>query len=148
MASRHVERPDGGGPVIVALRDVDRTQVAGAGGKGALLGELSQLDGVRVPPGFCVTTHAFRRFIDGAPTIEEQLAELGALRSDDSEAIRATSAEIRSALERLTIPDDVAGPIDEAIAALDQQLVEPLLSRAHSILACPDEGQCAPDCHR
>lgn len=120
MTSRHVERPNEGGPVVVALRDVDRTQVAVVGGKGALLGELSQLDGVRVPPGFCVTTHAFGRFIDEAPTIKEKLTELVGLRSEDSEAIRVMSAGIRGALERLTIPDDVAGPIDEAVAALDQ----------------------------
>jgi phosphoenolpyruvate synthase/pyruvate phosphate dikinase len=119
VTSRRVERPDAGGPVVVALRDVDRTQVAVVGGKGALLGELSQLDDVRVPPGFCVTTHAFERFIDEAPTIGEHMTDVEGLRSDDPEAIRATSAGMRRALERLIIPDDVAGPIGDAVAALD-----------------------------
>ncbi|WP_246393712.1 PEP/pyruvate-binding domain-containing protein [Pseudonocardia pini] len=41
---------------VVGLDEVDRTRVAEVGGKGANLGELSRLDGVRVPPGFCVAT--------------------------------------------------------------------------------------------
>jgi rifampicin phosphotransferase len=47
---------------IVGLEEVDETQVAVVGGKSAHLGELSRIDGIRVPPGFCVTMHAFRRW--------------------------------------------------------------------------------------
>ncbi|SDT20829.1 rifamycin-inactivating phosphotransferase [Actinoplanes derwentensis] len=44
--------------LVVNLRDLDRNQSTIAGGKGANLGELSRIDGVRVPPGFVVTTAA------------------------------------------------------------------------------------------
>lgn len=104
-------------PVVVALRDADRTQAPVVGGKGARLGEVSQLDGVRVPPGFCVTTHAYERCVAGAPAIPALLDALCRLHVDDVEAIRAASAEIRGALERLPVPDDVAGPIEDAVAA-------------------------------
>ena len=46
---------------VLGLEEIDKTQVALAGGKGAHLGELSRIEGVRVPAGFCVTTDAFRR---------------------------------------------------------------------------------------
>src|SRR4051812_24464066 len=46
---------------VVGLEEVDGTQIALVGGKGAQLGELSRIAGVRVPPGFCVTTDAFRQ---------------------------------------------------------------------------------------
>ena len=47
-------------------------QVALVGGKGAQLGELSRIDGIRVPPGFCVTTDAFRRIMSEAPSIDDR----------------------------------------------------------------------------
>ncbi len=39
----------------VDLGDVDETQVAVVGGKGAHLGALSAVEGARAPEGFCVT---------------------------------------------------------------------------------------------
>ena len=58
---------------VVGLQEIDETQVAVVGGKGAHLGELSRIDGIRVPPGFCVTTDAFRRIMGDAPSIDDQL---------------------------------------------------------------------------
>jgi hypothetical protein len=66
----------------------DATQVAVVGGKGAHLGELSRIDGIRVPPGFCVTTGAFRRIMRAAPPIDDRLDRLSRLDADDREAIR------------------------------------------------------------
>ena len=48
---------------VLGLQEVDTTQVALVGGKGAHLGELSRIEGVRVPAGCCVTTDAFRRIM-------------------------------------------------------------------------------------
>ncbi len=46
---------------VLGLQEVDEMQVAVVGGKGAHLGALSRIDGIRVPAGFCVTTDAFLR---------------------------------------------------------------------------------------
>ncbi len=46
--------------LVVDLQDVVGADVARVGGKGASLGELMRIEGVRVPPGFCVTTDAVR----------------------------------------------------------------------------------------
>ncbi|MBB2948970.1 pyruvate,water dikinase [Actinoplanes lutulentus] len=59
---------------VVDLDQVDETQVALVGGKGANLGALTRLDGVDVPAGFCVTTHAFRRVVPPDLTIPDDLA--------------------------------------------------------------------------
>jgi len=37
---------------VLGLEEIDKTQVALVGGKGANLGELSRIEGIRVPPGF------------------------------------------------------------------------------------------------
>ena len=71
------------GGYVLDLREVDGTQVAVVGGKGAHLGELSRIEGVRVPPGFCVTTDAFRRVVGEAPSIDDQLDRLSRLTADD-----------------------------------------------------------------
>ena len=103
------------------LQEVDRTQVAVVGGKGAHLGELSRIEGIRVPAGFCVTTDAFRRIMAEAPSIDDQLDRLSRLDPDDREAIRALSAEIRRGIEGIAIPDDLAAAVTDALARLGEQ---------------------------
>jgi phosphoenolpyruvate synthase/pyruvate phosphate dikinase len=105
---------------VLGLRDIDETQVAVVGGKGAHLGELSRIEGIRVPPGFCVTTDAFRRIMGQAPSIDDRLDRLSRLNADDREAIRTLSAEIRRTLEAIAIPDDVAAAITVALARLGE----------------------------
>ncbi|MGB6224894.1 MAG: PEP/pyruvate-binding domain-containing protein [Pseudonocardiaceae bacterium] len=87
------------GSYMLGLQEIDQTQVAVVGGKGAHLGELSRIEGIRVPAGFCVTTDAFRRIMEDAPSIGDRLDRLSRLNPDDREAIRTRSAEIRRTLE-------------------------------------------------
>jgi rifampicin phosphotransferase len=108
------------GRYVLGLLEIDRTRAAVVGGKGANLGELAQMDGVRVPAGFCVTTDAFRRIVEAAPAIEDRLDRLSLLGPDDREAIRTRSAEIRRTLEETAIPDDVATAITRALAELGE----------------------------
>ncbi|HEY7236093.1 MAG TPA: rifamycin-inactivating phosphotransferase [Gemmatimonadaceae bacterium] len=100
--------------------EIDQTQVERVGGKGAHLGELSRIEGVRVPAGFCVTTDAFQRIIGEAPTIDDLLDRLSRLEPDDREAIRALSSEIRRILEGIAIPDDLAAAITRSLAQLGE----------------------------
>ena len=115
---------------VVGLQEIDETQVAVVGGKGAHLGELSRIEGIRVPPGFCVTTDAFRRIMREAPSIDDQLDELSRLNADDREGIRALSAEIRRTVEAVAIPDDVAAAITVALAAFGEHAAYAIRSSA------------------
>ncbi|MGC4852414.1 rifamycin-inactivating phosphotransferase [Micromonospora sp. DT4] len=100
---------------VWGLDEVDETQIATVGGKGARLGTLSRIDGIRVPAGFCVSTDAFRRVLTEAPSIEARLDRLSRLEPDDREAIRDLSTEIRQRIEGIAIPDDVVTAIDGAL---------------------------------
>src|SRR5438552_303367 len=108
------------GSYVLGFEEIDQTQVAIVGGKGAHLGELSRIEGIRVPAGFCVTTDAFRRIIAEAPSIRERLEQLSCLNPDDGEVIRTLSAEIRRIIEGITIPDDLAAAITRALARLGE----------------------------
>src|SRR6185369_15731814 len=70
-----------------------------------------------VPPGFCVTTDAFRRIMRDAPSIDDRLARLSRVEPDDREAIRALSAEVRRTVEAVVVPADLAAAITRALAA-------------------------------
>jgi rifampicin phosphotransferase len=106
--------PDG----VLGFDETDESQVAVVGGKGANLGELSRIRGIRVPPGFCVTTAAFRRMLADAPSIDDRLERLSRLNPDDRDAIRMVSAEVRRTLEEIAVPDDVATAISLALDRL------------------------------
>jgi rifampicin phosphotransferase len=106
---------------VLGLDEIGKTQAALVGGKGANLGELSRIDGIRVPAGFCVTTDAFRRAMTTVPRIDDQLDRLGRVGPDDRDAIGTLSAEIRQAIEGAAIPEDVAAPVARSLARLGRQ---------------------------
>jgi rifampicin phosphotransferase len=112
---------------VLDLEEVDELQVAVVGGKGAHLGALSRIEGIRVPAGFCVTTDAFRRIMTEAPSIDDQLSHLNA---DDREAIGRLSAEIRRTIEGIAIPGDLAAAITRAVAQLGEQAAYAVRSSA------------------
>lgn len=115
---------------VLGFQEVDQTQVAVVGGKGANLGELSRIEGIRVPDGFCVTADAFRRVVADAPAIDDLLDQLSHLEPDDRETIRVLSAEIRRAIEESGIPEDVAAAIIRSLARLGEHAAYAVRSSA------------------
>ncbi|WP_329109808.1 phosphoenolpyruvate synthase [Micromonospora sp. NBC_01699] len=115
---------------VLDLHEVDQTRVAIVGGKGAHLGELSRIEGVRVPAGFCVTTDAFRRIMAEAPSIDDLLDRLSRLNPDDREAIRTLSAQIRRTIEGIALPGDLAAAITRALAQSGEQAAYAVRSSA------------------
>jgi rifampicin phosphotransferase len=118
------------GCYVLGFQEIDQTQAAVVGGKGAHLGELSRIAGIRVPAGYCVTTDAFQRIMAEASSIDDRLDRLSRLKADDREAIRALSAEIRRTLEGIAIPDDLAAAITHPLARLGEQAAYAVRSSA------------------
>ena len=115
---------------VLDLPEVDQTQVALVGGKGAQLGELSRIEGIQVPAGYCVTTDAFRRVMADAPSIEDRLDQLSRVSPDDRDAIRTLSAEVRGTIEGITIPEDLAAAITGPLTRLDEHTAYAVRSSA------------------
>ena len=115
---------------VLDLTEIDRTQVALAGGKGAHLGELSRIEGIEVPPGFCVTTRAFQRIMAEARSIGDRLDRLSRLEPDDRETISALSAELRRTIHEVAIPDDLATAITRALARFGEEAAYAVRSSA------------------
>ncbi|MFI6647123.1 rifamycin-inactivating phosphotransferase [Streptomyces sp. NPDC050529] len=112
------------------LEETDETQVALVGGKGAHLGGLSRIEGIRVPGGFCVTTDAFRRIMAQAPSIGDRLDQLSLVDPDDREAIRTLSAQLRRTIEGIAVPDGLAAAITGALRRHGEQAAYAVRSSA------------------
>ena len=115
---------------VLGLEKIDRTQVAVAGGKGAHLGELSRMEGIRVPAGFCVNTNAFERIVAEEPSFLSWLDRLSRVKAEEREEIRSLSAEIRAVVEGIELPDDLAAAITRALTRLGEQAAYAVRSSA------------------
>jgi pyruvate,water dikinase len=100
---------------VYGLDEIKLTQHAIVGGKAANLAELSRIDGVRVPDGFCVTTDAFRRIMTDARSLDGWLDRLSRLEPDERDRIRTMSAEIRGQIEATPLPVDLVAAISCAL---------------------------------
>lgn len=49
---------------VFSFREIDKTKLSMVGGKGANLGELSKVQGIMVPEGFCVTTEVYKKIAE------------------------------------------------------------------------------------
>src|SRR5579884_2367037 len=89
---------------VLGFQDVDKTKRMVVGGKGANLGELSRIEGIHVPDGFCLSTEAFQRIIGEASWYGRGN---GSALPGEREKIAELSAEIRRVIEGIAIPQDI-----------------------------------------
>src|SRR5699024_8645058 len=81
------------------------------GGKAAGLGELTQVDGARVPGGFCVTTAVFQQATGGAGWFTELSEQLAGLAPADAQGIHAVAGRLRSRIEQVEVPAGAAAEV-------------------------------------
>lgn len=108
------------GSYVFGLRDIDRRSLTLVGGKGANLGELSKIAGIRVPDGFCVSTEVFGRVMAETPSISGLLDQLSLLKADDRSRIAELSSEIRAAIAGAIIPEGIEAEITHFLAKLGE----------------------------
>lgn len=107
-------------PHVLDFREIDKTKLASVGGKGANLGELSRIEGIQVPGGFCVTTEVFKHITGNSEAFNSLLDELDLLKADNRKAIGETSAKIRKVIEEIAIPKVVANEITRHLQQLGE----------------------------
>lgn len=106
---------------VLGFKDIDKTKIMSVGGKGANLGELSRIEGIRVPEGFCVSTEAFKRIIGETPSIKELLDRLSLLKLEDRDKINKISAEIRRLIEDAVIPEEIEEEITSILLSSGEE---------------------------
>src|SRR5256884_9687565 len=106
---------------VLGFQDIDQTKLMVVGGKGANLGELSKIEGIRVPDGFCISTEAFKRIIGETSSINELLDQLSLLKVEDRDKISELSGEIRRVIEGIAIPQDMHEEITRLLTRLGEK---------------------------
>src|SRR5438132_7035796 len=106
---------------VLGFQDIDKTKLMVVGGKGANLGELSKIEGIRVPDGFCISTEAFKRIIGETSSMNELLDQLSLLKVEDRDKIGELSGEIRRVIEGIAIPQDIHEEITHLLSRLDEK---------------------------
>jgi len=100
---------------------IGKNDVALVGGKGANLGELT-VNGVDVPPGFCVTAQAYVDFIKGAG-IEGKIREaVGSVDVENSVDLSRACDSVRRLIEESPIPVDIEAEIRTAYRELSDSI--------------------------
>ncbi|HEY9622895.1 MAG TPA: phosphoenolpyruvate synthase [Crinalium sp.] len=108
-------------PYVLGFQDIDKTKISVVGGKGANLEELSRIEGILVPDGFCVSTDAFKGIIGETSSINELLDQLSLLQVDDRDKIRELSSKIRRVIEGIVIPEGMSDAIAHFLSRLGEQ---------------------------
>ena len=102
---------------VVGLEALRRDDAGRAGGKGANLGELLAA-GFPVPPGFCVTTAAYRRAVEGAGLTGALDEALRGVHVDDPGSAEVAATRAGALFGDLSLPNDLAEAIVAAYRAL------------------------------
>ncbi|HFJ9405512.1 TPA: phosphoenolpyruvate synthase [Bacillus paranthracis] len=97
---------------VLDFQEIEKTQLSLVGGKGLNLGELTNIQGIQVPEGFCVTTVGYEKAIEQNEELQTLLQQLTKLKLEDRAQIGEMSKEIREVIMAVQIPSDVV----EAVA--------------------------------
>ncbi|WP_318582959.1 phosphoenolpyruvate synthase [Bacillus paranthracis] len=97
---------------VLDFQEIEKGQLSLVGGKGLNLGELSNIQGIQVPEGFCVTTVGYEKAIEQNENLQTLLQQLTKLKLEDRAQIGEMSKEIREVIMAVQIPSDVV----EAVA--------------------------------
>ena len=93
--------------LVLGFQEMEKTQLLLVGGKGLNLGELSKIEGIQVPVGFCVTTVGYQKAIEQNETYHALLDRLTMLKVEDRDQIGEISRKIRQIIMEVEIPSEV-----------------------------------------
>jgi len=103
--------------LILSFKEINKEDVGLVGGKGANLGEMYN-SGFPVPPGFCITAHAYDVFLDKTGIKNEIKEILTGLNVDDNDALQSASRQIQTIITTEEIPQEIANAIVKAYESM------------------------------
>ncbi|CAM4079263.1 MULTISPECIES: phosphoenolpyruvate synthase [Bacillus cereus group] len=101
---------------VLDFQEIEKGQLSLVGGKGLNLGELSNIQGIQVPEGFCVTTVAYEKAIEQNEELQTLLQQLTKLKLEDRAQIGEMSKEIREVIMAVQIPTDVVEAVTQYLS--------------------------------
>ncbi|NRS16077.1 phosphoenolpyruvate synthase [Brevibacillus sp. HB1.4B] len=107
--------------LVLGFQEMEKTQLLLVGGKGLHLGELSKIQGIQVPEGFCITTVGYQKAIEQNETYHTLLARLTMLKVQDRDQIGEISRKIRQIIMEVEIPSDVVKAVTHYLSQFGEE---------------------------
>lgn len=107
--------------LVLDFQEMEKTQFSLVGGKGFNLGELSKMEGIHVPEGFCVTTAGFQQAIEHNEMYRALLQRLTVLKAEDRDQIGEISGKLRQILTEAEIPSDVVKAVTHYLSRYGEE---------------------------
>ncbi|WP_163102795.1 phosphoenolpyruvate synthase [Peribacillus alkalitolerans] len=107
--------------LVLGFQEMEKKQLMLVGGKGLNLGELSKIEGMQVPEGFCVTTVGYQKVIEQNETYHALLDRLTMLKIEDRDQIAEISRKIRQIIMEVEIPSDVVKAVTHYLSQLGDE---------------------------
>ena len=106
---------------VLGFHEMEKTQLLLVGGKGLNLGELSKIQGIQVPEGFCITTVGFQKAIEQNDAYHALMDQLKRLQVEDRDQIGEISRNIRQILLEVEIPSDVVKAVTHYLSQFGEE---------------------------
>lgn len=116
--------------LVLGFQEMDSTQLMLVGGKGVNLGNLSKIEGIHVPEGFCVTTVGYQKALESNETYHALLNRLTMLKIEDLDQISEISRKIRQIIMEVEIPADVVTVVTHYLSQLGDEYAYAVRSSA------------------
>ncbi|MCP8308581.1 MAG: phosphoenolpyruvate synthase [archaeon] len=109
--------------LVVEFERLGKDDVPIVGGKNANLGEMLKA-GIPVPPGFAVTSYAYKRFLEETRLVDKiyNIIKENVKDKNDPKQYEEASKEIRAIVEAEQVPKDTAKAVKEAYKKLCDKL--------------------------
>ncbi|QNR69783.1 phosphoenolpyruvate synthase [Paenibacillus peoriae] len=107
--------------LVLSFQEMEKTQLLLVGGKGLNLGELSKIEGIHVPEGFCVTTVGYQKAIEQKEAYYALLDQLTRLKAEDRAQIGEISRQIRQIIMEVEVPDDVVESVTHYLSRFGEE---------------------------
>ncbi len=98
---------------ILWFKEVNKSNIAEVGGKGANLGEMFNI-GLPIPPGFCVTAQAYKKFIEDIGIDKKIYSVLANLDVEDTDKLYDASEKVQEIILDSKVPDELKKDIKNA----------------------------------
>jgi pyruvate,water dikinase len=106
---------------VLDLGEVTKDSLHVVGGKNANLGEMLR-KGIRVPPGFAVTTDCYLHFLEKTAIQAKLFSILDSIDPADLDVLDQASAQVREMIVKSPIPEDIAAAIKESYLRMSQSM--------------------------
>ncbi len=100
---------------IIDFNQIIKESIASVGGKGSNLGLLFQIADISVPDGFCITTKAYKQIVKTNDSLGILVNQLAALKIHEKSEIQGFGKKIRSLIENIEVPEEIASEISKGI---------------------------------